>query len=227
MKTLSIIIPVYNEERTIGEIVRRVSNTLLSGYEKEIIVVNDGSTDGTGGILKNLKTNLDFILLEHTVNLGKGAAIKTALSRVTGDTVLIQDADLEYDPDDYQELLQAFDGHTPVYGSRNLGKSARGHFLFFLGGKLLTSIFNLLFGTHLTDINTGYKLFPVDVIKSIPLESDGFEFCEEVTAKVCTLGYAIKEIPIHYSPRDFSEGKKIRATDGLVGIWTIIKYRFE
>src|SRR3989338_1017789 len=119
LEKLSIIIPVYNEEKTIGEIMHRVTNAPLSGYEKEIIVVNDGSSDETGRVLKNLKTNLDFILLEHAVNLGKGAAIKTALKHVTGDVVLIQDADLEYDPNDYRELLKAFDGHTPVYGSRN------------------------------------------------------------------------------------------------------------
>jgi len=226
MKRLSIIIPVYNEEKTIGETLQRVINAPLPDYEKEIIVVNDGSNDGTRQMLKNLKTNLGFVLLEHAVNLGKGSAIKTALKHVTGTAVLIQDADLEYLPDDYQELLKTFDGHSPVYGSRNLGKAERGHFLFFLGGKLLTHLFNLLFGAHLTDINTGYKLFPTDLIKSIPLESNGFEFCEEITAKVCELGYTIKEVPIHYSPRSFSAGKKIRATDGLIAAWAIIKYRF-
>lgn len=226
VKKLSIIIPVYNEDQTVEEIVRRVSAVSISGYEKEIIVVNDGSNDGTKRILIHLKTNLDFTLLEHDENLGKGAAVKTALGRVTGDAVLIQDADLEYDPNDYRELLKAFDGRMPVYGSRNLGKAERGHYLFFWGGKLLTTLFNLLFGAHLTDINTGYKLFSADVIKSIPLESNGFEFCEEITAKVCALGYTIKEIPIHYSPRSFSEGKKIRAVDGLIALGAIIKYRF-
>ncbi|MDP3965655.1 MAG: glycosyltransferase family 2 protein [bacterium] len=228
MKKLSIIIPVYNEEKTIGEIVKRVSDVPLSGYEKEIIVVNDGSDDGTERLLKRLKENSGFILLEHNANLGKGAAIKTALTRVTGNLVLIQDADMEYDPNDYQELLAAVDTESPViYGSRNLGRAERGHFLYFLGGKFLTALFNILFGAHLTDINTGYKLFPADLIKSISLESNGFEFCEEITAKIYTLGYRVKEIPIHYTPRSFSEGKKISALDGLIGIWTIIKYRFD
>lgn len=228
MKKLSIIIPVFNEKETVEEIIKQVAAAPILGYEKEIIVVNDGSNDGTEKILENLREKLNFILLRHPQNLGKGAAIKTALEQVTGNLVLIQDADLEYSPDDYQKLLKAFDEKTSiVYGSRNLEKTRRGYFLYFLGGRFLTAFFNIMFGSKLTDINTGYKLFQTDVIKNINLKSNGFEFCEEVTAKILKSGYFIKEVPIYYYPRKFSQGKKIRFLDGLSGIWTIIKYRFE
>ena len=227
MKKLSIIIPVFNEKETIEEILKRVRAALTLHHEKEIIVVDDCSNDGTDKKLKDLKKKFNFILLRHSKNLGKGAAVKTALKEVTGDLVLIQDADLEYDPSDYQDLLKAFNKKTPVvYGSRNLGKAKRGYFFFFLGGRFLTSFFNILFDSNLTDLVTGYKLFRADIIKNINLERNGFEFCEEVTAKVLKSGYSVKEVPIHYYPRKLSEGKKIRFWDGLTAFWTIIKYRF-
>ena len=226
-KKLSIIVPVFNERETIEKIIKRVIVAPVFDYQKEIIVVDDGSNDGTEKILKKLKENFNFILLPHYENSGKGAAIKTGLKQATGNLVLIQDADLQYDPDDYQKLLMAFDDKTMpvVYGSRNLGKAKRGYFLYYLGGKLLTTFLNLLFGSNLTDINTGYKLFRADLIKNINLQSSGFEFCEEITAKILKAGYSIKEVPIHYYPRKFSEGKKIRSLDGLIAIWTIIKYK--
>jgi glycosyltransferase involved in cell wall biosynthesis len=226
MKKLSIIIPVFNERGTIEEIINRVIAAPVLDYEKEIIVVDDGSNDGTEKILERLKEKYNFILLRHVKNSGKGAAIKTALGETTGEVILIQDADLEYDPKDYQTLLDAFNQGSPVvYGSRNAGKARRGYFLFFLGGKFLTAFLNLLFGSRLTDINTGYKLFAAPVIKTTPLESNGFEFCEEVTVKILKSGYSIKEIPIHYYPRKFSAGKKIRFWDGMIAFWTILKYR--
>ncbi|MDI6603376.1 MAG: glycosyltransferase family 2 protein [Patescibacteria group bacterium] len=225
MKKLSIIIPVFNEKETVREIIRLVIAAPILNYEKEIIVIDDGSTDGTEKILKSLKEKNGFLLLQHPKNLGKGAAIKTGLKKVTGDFVLIQDADLEYDPNDYQNLLNALDENSPVvYGSRNLGKGKRGYLFYLLGGRFLTAFLNIMFGSNLTDVNTGYKLFRADIIKNINLESNGFEFCEEVTAKILKSGYPIKEIPIHYYPRKFSEGKKIRFWDGLIGFWTIIKY---
>lgn len=228
MKKLSIIIPVFNEKDTIKEILKRVATAPAFDYEKEIIVVDDGSTDGTRKILDDLKKKFNFILLEHAKNSGKGSAIKTALKKITGDLVLIQDADLEYDPKDYQNLLRTFGKDSPVvYGSRNLGKARRGYFLFFLGGRSLTFFLNLMFSSNLTDINTGYKLFRTDIIKNINLKTNGFEFCEEVTAKVLKSGYPIKEVPIHYYPRKFSEGKKLRFRDGLIAIWTIIKYKLQ
>jgi glycosyltransferase involved in cell wall biosynthesis len=228
MKKLSIIIPVFNEKGTIEEILRRIIAAPALDYEKEIIVVDDGSNDGTDKILKDLKQKFNFVLLEHVKNSGKGSAIKTALKKISGDLVLIQDADLEYSPRDYQALLRAFNKDSPVvYGSRNLGKTRRGYFLFFLGGRSLTFFLNLIFGSKLTDINTGYKLFRADIIKNINLQSDGFEFCEEVTAKILKSGYPIKEVPIHYYPRKFSEGKKLRFRDGLIGLWTILKHRIK
>ena len=225
---LSIIVPVFNEKKTIAKILQKVHEQDLNDWEKEIIVVDDGSSDGTEEILIKLKERFYFILLWHSKNLGKGAAIKTALKYTTGDFVLIQDADLEYDPNDYQNLLNALGKNSPViYGSRNLGSAKRGYFLYFLGGRLLTAFLNIMFGSSLTDINTGYKLFQTDIIKNINLETDGFEFCEEVTAKILKSGYHIKEVPIHYYPRKFSQGKKLRFRDGLIGFWTIIKFKIR
>jgi len=227
MTKLSIIIPVFNEKNTIEEILKRVISAPTFDYKKEIIVVDDGSNDGTEKLLKNLNKKFNFILLKHAKNSGKGFAIKTGLEKASGDLVLIQDADLEYDPKDYQALLRAFGKDSPVvYGSRNLGKAKRGYFLYSLGGRSLTFFLNLIFGSKLTDINTGYKLFRTDILKKINLKSHGFEFCEEVTAKVLKSGYPIKEVAIHYYPRKFSEGKKLRFRDGLIGFWTILKYRF-
>jgi glycosyltransferase involved in cell wall biosynthesis len=228
VKKVSIVIPVFNEQATIEKIFRRVISSTTPGYEKEIIIVDDGSNDRTKIILENLKLQFDFVFLNHHKNLGKGAAIRTALGVVTGEVVIIQDADLEYDPFDLLNLLSAFcQGFPIIYGSRNLARTERGYLLYLLGGKLLTIFFNTLFNTQLTDINTGYKLFRSDILKSLNLQSNGFEFCEEVTAKVIKSGYFIKEIPINYRPRTFAEGKKIRPKDGLIGMWTIIKHRFN
>jgi dolichol-phosphate mannosyltransferase len=227
---LSIIIPVFNERGTIEEVMRRATNAPSLDYEKEIIVVDDKSTDGTKELLEKLKDRFDFILLHHSVNSGKGAAIKTALSSVSGDVVLIQDADLEYDVNDYENLLRIFDKKkTPiVYGSRNLKKDKEYSYLTYsLGGKLITFFCNAMFGSKLTDINTCYKLFRSDIIKNMGLKSDGFEFCEEVTVKALKGGYSIKEVPINYCPRKFSEGKKIRFKDGLIALWTVFKHRIK
>lgn len=225
---LSIIIPVFNEEKTISEILKRIEAVNLDNWEKEIIVVNDGSTDETEKIIENLKINKPTVYIKHDKNQGKGAAIKTGLEKVTGDFVLIQDADLEYDPKDYQKLIQEInEGAEVVYGSRNLdNKTQRGYFLYFLGGKLITNFCNLLFGSKLTDINTGYKLFKTEIIKNLDLRSNGFEFCEEVTAKILKKKIKIKEVAINYYPRKFKEGKKIKFKDGIIAILTLLKYRF-
>jgi len=224
-KEISIIIPVFNEKGTIEEILKRVTRAPLLNYKKEIIVVDDGSTDSTKNLLKKLNEKFNFMLLEHSKNLGKGAAIKTALKKVTGNFVLIQDADLEYNPRDYQKLLNAVDkDHRVIYGSRNVESRERGYFHYSLGAKILTFLTNLLFGSKLTDVYTCYKLFPSSLIKKLPLASNGFEFEAEITAKILKKGIAIKEIPIHYYPRKFREGKKIRFLDGLKGVWAIIKY---
>ncbi len=222
---LSIIIPTYNEERTIEEIIKKVINLPLN-VEKELIVINDGSTDKTNQILEELKKEFNFILLFHEKNQGKGAAIKTGINASTGKVVIIQDADLEYHPDDWEEMLNKFNGKNVVYGSRNINPERKGYSHYVFGVWFLTAINNLLFNSKLTDTYTCYKLIPVNLIKSIDLKSNGFEVEAEMTAKFLKKGIEINEVPIKYSPRKFKEGKKIRFKDGLIGLWTIFKYRF-
>ena len=224
---LSIIVPVFNEEESIEEIIKRIENVSI-GIEKEIIVVNDGSYDETKDVLERLKRKFNFVSLEHQNNQGKGAAIRTGLLKARGNFILIQDADLEYDPKDYPILLEPLIKKEVkvVYGSRNLFENPRSSKSYFLGGQFLTFAFNLLFFEKLTDINTGYKVFAKEVLEKINLKENDFAFCEEITCKVKQLGYKIREVPIHYHPRSFKEGKKIRwYKDGLRGLWTIIKYR--
>ncbi|MBU3942500.1 glycosyltransferase family 2 protein, partial [Patescibacteria group bacterium] len=196
-------------------------------YDKEIIIVDDGSRDGTEKILEELN-NQNLCILKHNKNLGKGAAIRTGLKKATGDIVLIQDADLEYNPNDYNNILSVYNLQNPIiYGSRNIERKNRGYLFYSLGGKFLTGFFNLIYRTNLTDINTGLKLFRKDIIQGANLYEDGFDFCEEITAKVTKMGYKIKEVPINYYPRKFSQGKKIRFWHGFIGILTIIKYKFK
>jgi glycosyltransferase involved in cell wall biosynthesis len=224
MPLLSVIMPVYNEQATLPEILQRV---LAVPVDKEIIVVDDGSTDGTWHILKEL-ADKRIKVVRHESNRGKGSAIRTALPHVEGQLVIIQDGDLEYDPMDYPALIEALDdSHAVVYGSRNLRlANTRGPTAYWLGGVLLSDLANFLYGLRLTDVCTCYKLFRADIIKSLHLECVGFEFCAEVTAKVAKRGLSITEVPITYFPRTFPEGKKIRWTDGLKAAWTLIKYRF-
>jgi len=208
---LSIIIPVFNKEKTIEAIIQKVESVPLS-IEKEIIVVNDGSFDNTKQVLNKLKEKYNFIFLEHQKNKGKGAAIKTGVKKATGDIILIQDADLEYDPNDYPILINPFlrDKTEVIYGSRLLRKNPHSSKLYTLGGKFLTSVLNLLFETKLTDITTGYKVFKKGILKKLNLKERRFAFCEEVTSKLIKNGYKIKEVPIYYRPRGFKKGKKIR-----------------
>lgn len=224
---LSILIPVYNEEKTVETLLRKVIKTSTKRWRKEIVVVDDCSTDQTYKILATLQKKYKFRLLRHATNTGKGGAIKTALKYTTGDLILTQDADLEYDPEDYKGLLSAYRARTPVvYGSRNLGNTNRGYFLCYLCGRLFTEINNILYGSNITDINTGYKLFRADIIRNANLQVDGFDFCHEITAKVLKAGYKIKEVPINYYPRSYAEGKKVKVKDALLDLWTTIKYRF-
>lgn len=224
---LSVIIPVYNEEATLEEIIGRVRAT---GLADEIIVVDDGSGDRSPQILERLQHSgsPSLRLLRHPQNRGKGAAMRTGLAAVTGELVLVQDADLEYDPADYAALLAPFarPGVEVVYGSRNLRRNPKSSFSFYWGGRLLSWVANWLFGSHITDEATGYKVIKTDLLRQLGLETDGFEFCPEVTAKLLQRGVTVHEVPISYHPRSWDEGKKIKWYDGLIAIQTLLRYRF-
>jgi glycosyltransferase involved in cell wall biosynthesis len=224
LKKLSIIIPCYNEAATITEVLARVARAEACRLEKEVIVVNDGSTDETGQLLEELQGG-EIKVIHHEKNRGKGAAIRTALEQVTGDIVLIQDADLEYDPDEYPSLLHPMltDHVEVVYGSRMLRKDTRqGALPFLVGGRLLSLLTNLLYKSGITDEPTGYKVFKASLLKSIDLKCTGFEFCPEVTAKVRRRGYEIKEVPISYNPRSVSEGKKLNWRDFIIHVFILL-----
>lgn len=231
--TLSIIIPAYNEEKTIAELLQRVLDADLGeGIDRELIVVNDCSTDSTGCIVQSFiaaHPQAPITYLVHDRNQGKGMAVRTGIQAVTGDYVVMQDADLELDPNDFARMLpHLLSGqYRVVYGSRFLAEeNSHTYFSYQLGGKFLSVMTNLLYDQRITDEPTCYKMFDAGLLKSIPLDCKGFEFCPEVTAKVSRLGYKIKEVPIRYSPRSIEEGKKLRLRDGLKAIGTLLKYRF-
>jgi glycosyltransferase involved in cell wall biosynthesis len=224
-KTLSILIPVYNEKATVLELLRRVEAASLP-VAKEIVVVDDGSRDGTRELLAGLGARAKVVL--HEVNRGKGAAIRTAMAHATGDYVIIQDADLEYDPVDYPVLLAPLlDGRADVvYGSRFLGGTHRVLlFWHYFGNLLFTLITNVLYNINLTDMGTCYKVFIAEKIKSIPLESERFGIEAEITAKICKRRLRIYEAPISYSGRTYDEGKKITWKDGFSYLWCLLRYR--
>jgi glycosyltransferase involved in cell wall biosynthesis len=225
---LSIIMPVFNECETLREILRQVRAVELPGIEKEILVVDDGSTDGSREILAEEAETADLRVFHHDANRGKGAAVRTAIEHATGDMILIQDADLEYDPRDYPALIQPIvEGRvTVVYGSRFLGPRKAMLFWHMLGNKLLTLTTNILYNAILSDMETCYKCFRADVVKDIPLRAKRFEFEPEVTAKVLKRGHRIFEVPISYYGREYHEGKKISWRDAPLAFWTLLKYRF-
>lgn len=224
---LSIIMPVFNEKTNILKIISRVKKSKIGRNLKEIIIVDDFSNDGTREILKNLKDN-DLKILFHTKNLGKSSSIRTALPHVTGDIVIIQDADLEYDPNDYYSLLAPFKDEKVlvVYGSRDLGKRVYHYKSFYFGVKFLTHLANFLYGVNITDEATCYKLFRTKLLKSLNLKCTRFEFCPEVTAKIGKRNIKIHEVGISYNPRKFEEGKKIKFKDGIQAAWVLFKYKF-
>jgi glycosyltransferase involved in cell wall biosynthesis len=232
-QTLSIIIPVYNEEATLERLLEKVIRVeLINGIEKEIIVVNDASRDQSEEIIRSMIDRHPEARIQyarHEVNAGKGQAIRTGIQYVTGNYVVIQDADLEYDPQDFNLLLNYLIIHEKkvVYGSRFLERENKhSSRRFYLGGRLVSLFANLLYGQHLTDEPTCYKMFHAPLLKSIPLQCTGFEFCPEITAKVAKLGYKIVELPIRYYPRSIQEGKKIKWYDGVEALWVLFKYKF-
>jgi dolichol-phosphate mannosyltransferase len=227
---VSIIIPVYNEEKTILKIIKKILK--LRYINKELIVVNDGSTDNTKRLLRAF-SNKRIRIINHNKNLGKGAAIRTAQKHITGTHVIIQDADLEYEPTDYKNLLKPFKKKniSAVYGSRVLKKKryklkSFSSFERIFYNHVLTIISNIINGQRLTDAHTCYKVFKSDIFKSIILEENGFAFCPEITTKISNLNINIKEVPISYSGRSYSEGKKITYLDGIRAIYALFKYKF-
>lgn len=235
---LSILIPAYNESATIVQLLDKVKSVPLEdkGIEKEIIVVDDCSRDNTNELVRNIK---GITLISHTKNKGKGGAIKTGIRYATGDIIIVQDADLEYNPDEYYSLISPIIEKKAkvVYGSRFLSrqqkrrnnlflkKHIRSYLMAYLGGRIITLFTNILFGTGITDEPTCYKVFRSDVIKSIRIRGNRFDWEPEVTAKIAKRGIKIHEVPISYYPRTMEEGKHIRWQDGFEAIWTLFKYR--
>ena len=226
MKSVTIVIPVYNESGTVTDVLERVRDQSLPGWRRQIIVVDDGSTDGTAAKLKEWEKRVT--VLYKTKNEGKGSAVRLGLTRATGDIVIIQDADLEYSPADYPALLGPFDNSqvNVVYGSRFLGPHLTTMFVDALGNKFVTFLTNIMYNTNITDMETGYKVFRRKVLDRIRIDARGFDFEPEFTARVLKRGYQIYEVPIRYFGRKHSEGKKLTWRDGVIALWTLIRCRF-
>lgn len=220
---ISIIIPVFNEEKTVAEIIRQIQE--VKGLEKEIIVVDDCSSDDTIKVIKDIK---DITIIKHQKNQGKGAAIRTGISKASGDYILVQDADLEYDPQDILSMIKPITQRKAevVYGSRFTGPRRNMFFWHWVGNQFLTLVTNILYNTTLSDMETCYKLIPSKLIKSLDLRAKRFEFEPEVTAKILKRGIRIWEVPISYAGREYREGKKITWKDAIPALWTLLKYRF-
>jgi dolichol-phosphate mannosyltransferase len=225
---VSVILPVYNEFRTLPQVLDRVlAAPLPDGCTREIIIVDDGSTDGTSNLLRDYARDGLTVCHHSVLNFGKGTAIRIGLKMAKGDIAIIQDGDLEYDPNDYLSILTPIvQGKADiVYGSRFLGQSPGMAWKNWLANKILTGTVNLLYGTGITDEATAYKAFRISTLRRISLSCRRFEFCPEVTAKLSRAGYAIHEVPISYNARGIAEGKKIRARDGFEALWTLLRYR--
>ncbi len=234
---LSIIIPVFNEDKTISKVLNKVNNVNIPGVEKEIIVVDDGSTDNTPSAILSCKAGLNLKTIRHRENQGKGAAVRTGIINATGKYIVIQDADLEYNPNDIKQLvgLAKNNNLVVVYGTRlkrlpNFNRDERtlGFLLHYLGNKFLSFLTSILYGQWITDMETGYKLFPRSVAKDIKLNSKGFDLEPEITAKILKKGIHIIEVPITTNPRGYNEGKKLNTIrDGTIALYTLLKYRFR
>lgn len=224
---LSIIMPVFNERNTIKEILRRVRQVDLGELEREIVIVDDGSEDGTRDILSMEEDSITRVIY-HPENRGKGAAVRTGFAAATGDLMVVQDADLEYDPEDYPRLLEpVLKGRAEVvYGSRFTGPRKNMLFWHYMGNRLLALLTNVLYNTTLSDMETCYKLFTRESLQGIELKSDHFDIEPEITAKILKKRIRIYEVPISYTGREMEEGKKITWRDGIPALWTLIKYRF-
>jgi len=223
---VSVIIPAYNEIKTIAEIVRRVQAT---GIPEEIVIVDDGSTDGTRDVLKQLEGNGNVRVILRERNQGKGAAVMDGIRAANGEVILIQDADLEYDPRDFPGLLRPIEEGIAdvVYGSRFLGAARRPTmFWHMVANKLLTLMTNILYNNILTDMETGYKVFRRDIVIDMTIHARRFDFEPEFTAKILKRKVRIFEVPITFNPRDYTEGKKIKLKDAFEAVWTLVKYRF-
>jgi len=241
MKRLSIVIPAYNEAAYIGELLRSIAwvDTCALGFEKEILVVNDGSTDATEAIARSFES-VGVKCFTQVPNQGKGRAVQRGIREASGDYILVQDADLEYDPADYLPLLKALEtGAASIYGSRVRGQSSKfGWSLMpgknpdqgvgpWIAGVVLSLWTLLLYGRWISDTLTAYKLYPAKVLKEMKLETSGFETDHEITAKLIRAGQSIAEVPISYRPRSHAEGKKIKPRDGLIAVWTLLKFRLK
>lgn len=233
---LSIVIPAYNEEKTIGEIIKKIDKLRLKELDKELIIVDDGSSDNTYKITKSLGKHIkSFVIIKHTTNLGKGSAVKTGINKAQGDIILIQDADLEYNTDDIPKLINPIIKNRAdvVYGTRLrvkpefYGRNKTPFLLHFFGNKFLSLLTTLFYGNKITDMETGYKVFRRKVLDGINIKSKSFNFEPEITAKILKKGYKILEIDIKTKPRSYSEGKKLHTIkDGTCALWALIKYRF-
>jgi glycosyltransferase involved in cell wall biosynthesis len=226
---LSVLIPVHNEEATIDEVIAQVRAVDLGDIERELVIIDDASTDSSPAKLAAYAGQPDVRVLRHPANRGKGAALRTGLAEATGDIVIIQDADLEYDPGDYPRLIEPITSGRAdvVYGSRFAGTVKNMAPANLMANKILAWTASLLFGRRITDEATCYKVFKTEELRSFDLKCERFEFCPEVTAKALRRGCRLVEVPITYEARTVEAGKKIRATDGLEAIWTLLRYRFK
>ncbi len=223
---ISVIIPAFNEEQTIEQVVKAVSSLPI---EKQLIVVNDGSTDGTYKVVEELRATYELTVVHCQENRGKGFAIRSGLPHVKGEVVVIQDADMELTPADLSTVVKPFEKQNVqvVYGSRFLNGQGNASLQNFIANRILATYTNLLYGCRITDESTGYKAFSTELITRLNLTCEGFEFCPEVTAKILRAGYCIYEVPVSYFPRTKKQGKKLRFwSDGFFAAWTLLKYRF-